>query len=128
MELFIFVIGISLLIYGYFYFDETEHNINLKKRLENIEILYGKRFSDNIRCKHFRNIDTYNYALLNVLTTKDFFKLEEDLRDGLIWDCVSLEDYSREGEQKYEQKQRYLISGSVIFVFSITFFTPLGYL
>ncbi|URQ72125.1 hypothetical protein M9C84_06440 [SAR86 cluster bacterium] len=128
MGLFIFVIGVSLLIYGYFYFDETEHNINLKKRLENIEILYGKKFSDNIRCQHFHNINTCNYALLDVLTTKDFFKLEEDLRDGLISDCVSLEDYSREGEQNNEQKRRYLISGSVIFVFSITFFTPLGYL
>lgn len=112
--------GIALIYYSTTIYDADYHRIYIQEKIEHIGKVYGKEFSDVIG--HYSS----DNALTYVMNTDAWHELDDnELRDGLINNCLDLERFD---EDKYKEKKsasNHLMIGWGLILYWVVVFTEL---
>ena len=112
--------GIGLIYYSTTIYDADYHRIYIQEKIEHIGKVYGKEFSDVIG--HYSS----DNALTYVMNTDAWHELDDnELRDGLINNCLALERFDKRKYKEKKSASNHLMIGRGLILFWVVVFTDL---
>ena len=112
--------GIAVIYYSRTIYDADYHRKYTEESIEHIGKIYGKEFSDVIG--HYSS----DNALTYVMNTDAWHELDDnELRDGLIENCLDLERFTKRKYKEEKSAFTHLMIGWALILYWVVVFTEL---
>lgn len=112
--------GIAVIYYSTTIYDADYHREHIEESIEHIGKVYGKEFGDVIG--HYSS----DNALTYVMNTDAWHELDDnELRDGLINNCLALERFDKRKYKEKKSASNHLMIGWGLILYWVVVFTEL---